>query len=245
MSDHDLDVCAHLVRIAHAFRGRSETRYYLKGVRIEPHPSAGVYIVATCGASMLVLHDPEGRAARPVTVRLRKLVRKSFPKRGLYRLVMTLPTVEEGDLEAVHSASIVRGTNMDKAVTVAVETDAEILGFYPEWRKIVGLMAKALDEQSSFSECHPVAGDNLRRFGKAAVELATLVRGAPFARDTAIRLRSGSGTDDPILVHYDESLRAFGMVARLVTGDEATPPVLPAWAGGWPPDPDFTEEPAS
>lgn len=51
---------ATFVAAASLFVSKEETRYYLNGVCIEPHPEQGVLIVATDGHRMAILHDEEG-----------------------------------------------------------------------------------------------------------------------------------------------------------------------------------------
>ena len=45
---------------AYLFAGTDETRYYLKGVLVEPHPDGGVLLVATDGHRMVAIKDDEG-----------------------------------------------------------------------------------------------------------------------------------------------------------------------------------------
>lgn len=47
------------------FVSTEETRYYLKGVYIHPHPVQGAVLVATNGHIMAILHDPAGIASGP------------------------------------------------------------------------------------------------------------------------------------------------------------------------------------
>ena len=42
------------------FTSREPTRYYLNGIQVEPHPIAGVLLVATDGHKMAVIHDEAG-----------------------------------------------------------------------------------------------------------------------------------------------------------------------------------------
>ena len=50
--------------------GTEETRYYLTGVYVEPHPDGGALMVGTEGRAMLVAHDPDGVAPAPTIVKL-------------------------------------------------------------------------------------------------------------------------------------------------------------------------------
>lgn len=45
---------------AYVFASTEETRYYLNGVLVEPHPDGGVLLVATDGHRMVAIKDDEG-----------------------------------------------------------------------------------------------------------------------------------------------------------------------------------------
>lgn len=45
-----------------------DVRYYLEGIFIEPHPVKGVVLVATDGASLALIHDPDGWVKEPIIV---------------------------------------------------------------------------------------------------------------------------------------------------------------------------------
>ena len=53
-------VNADLFRIAFNFASTEATRYYLNGVLIQKHQAEGVYLVATDGHRMMVIHDATG-----------------------------------------------------------------------------------------------------------------------------------------------------------------------------------------
>tara|TARA_B100001939_G_scaffold342295_1_gene353223 strand:- start:1637 stop:2317 length:681 start_codon:yes stop_codon:yes gene_type:complete len=54
------------------FTEKDSSRPYTEGIYIEPHPSGGVYIVATNGAALSVFYDAEGSADKDVLVSLNK-----------------------------------------------------------------------------------------------------------------------------------------------------------------------------
>jgi hypothetical protein len=53
---------AELFRILLPFTSQDTTRVYLNGVLIQPHPAGGVFMMATDGHRMLVVHDRDGKA---------------------------------------------------------------------------------------------------------------------------------------------------------------------------------------
>ncbi|GEM_PF-1349106 len=50
------------------YAAKNDVRYYLNGVRIEPHPQLGAVIVATNGHRLAAIHDPDGWCEEPIIV---------------------------------------------------------------------------------------------------------------------------------------------------------------------------------
>src|SRR5690606_12660465 len=50
------------------YAAKNDIRYYLNGVRIEPHPQQGAVIVATNGYRLAAIHDPDGWCEEPIIV---------------------------------------------------------------------------------------------------------------------------------------------------------------------------------
>ena len=55
-----INVNAALFAAVRTAMSKEETRYYLRGVFVEPHPYGGVLLVATDGHRLGIAHDPEG-----------------------------------------------------------------------------------------------------------------------------------------------------------------------------------------
>lgn len=53
---------ARYLRMLLPFMGRDPTRYYLKGIKAEPHPKRGILLVATDGHRMGIVHDEAGES---------------------------------------------------------------------------------------------------------------------------------------------------------------------------------------
>lgn len=64
------NVNADLFRAASVVISKEETRYYLNGVCIEPHPAGGVTLTATDGHRLFTAYDREGEASRTYIVKL-------------------------------------------------------------------------------------------------------------------------------------------------------------------------------
>jgi hypothetical protein len=58
----DITVRADYVAAMALFMSTEQTRYYLNGVCIEPHPVSGVTVTATDGHRLATIHDPQGEA---------------------------------------------------------------------------------------------------------------------------------------------------------------------------------------
>ena len=69
MTDH-FDIDADLFLRVRRAVGREETRYYLTGVLIEPHPDKGAWLVATDGRVLLVGRDETAIAPRAAVIEL-------------------------------------------------------------------------------------------------------------------------------------------------------------------------------
>jgi hypothetical protein len=68
-----ISVRAELVRAARHFMAsgeEAELRPDLAGVRFEPSAAGGLTVIAMCETAMIVLHDRDGRCAKPVTLRI-------------------------------------------------------------------------------------------------------------------------------------------------------------------------------
>ena len=108
-----------------------ETRYYLKGVHVEPHPSGtGVIMVATNGHILAALYDPDGYACRKAILTMpwktSELATKRYEEsnRTLY-----IPSLDAG------VGTVKQRCDGDP---VAVAMVAEIKdATFPDWRRIV------------------------------------------------------------------------------------------------------------
>ena len=60
-----------LFAAAAGFQANGDVRYYLGGVAIQPHPDQGVWMVATNGHVLIVLHDQQGHADENMIVRIK------------------------------------------------------------------------------------------------------------------------------------------------------------------------------
>lgn len=122
---------ANLFRIAYACVSKEETRYYLNGVYVEPHPQGGVTLTTTDGHRLLSLYDENGFADESAIIRLDVKLCKS--KRYYSRFI----SIETGS----DSATILEGTgdvyDPDVFAPVATEYKVRIDGTFPDYRRCV------------------------------------------------------------------------------------------------------------
>lgn len=125
-------VDANLFRITYGFTSSDNTRYYLNGVYVEPHPCGGVNLVATDGHRMMVVYDRTGAADSPVIVQLSKeALRACKPKGTKYARDCRVLTVAPDGLATVYSSA-------DGAeIIVATSKDSLVDGSYPDWRRVL------------------------------------------------------------------------------------------------------------
>lgn len=123
---------ANLFRIAYSCVSKEETRYYLNGVFVEPHPQGGVTMTATDGHKLIHIHDESGFADESAIIRLDTKLCKA--KRGMARVV----TVETGSNEATVSEAFENHVDDRKAHRkVALAVDARIDGSFPDYRRVI------------------------------------------------------------------------------------------------------------
>ncbi len=125
-----LSINAEYVRLAHGFASTEETRFYLMGVQVEPHPSGeGVLIIATDGHVAGIFYDRKGIADKNYLLALDKptlsalKAQRSDGNRG-NRFV----TIKDDRLVITNMAGLEYHIKPN-----AVEID----GTFPDWRRII------------------------------------------------------------------------------------------------------------
>lgn len=143
-------VSADLFRRAMSCVSTEETRYYLNGVHIEPHPEKGAVLVSTDGHRLICLHDPkaiiENRAiVRPNAAILAALKSSARAKnlldgRGALLVVdgqrMAIVAHDPGDDYATGAFDKL-GARLDETVIALQWHSSLIDGTFPNWRRVV------------------------------------------------------------------------------------------------------------
>jgi hypothetical protein len=199
-----ISVRADLFRLAYSAVSTEETRYYLNGVRIEPHPVKGALLVSTDGQRMVCIYDVDATCDEQAIVQL--------PKYAL-ALCATKAKNLDVDRQMLHvsladkSAQLVREVlNKDGLVTKAeplmTAHGVIIDGTYPDWRKVTPQGAM---EPISLSAFNP----------RYMAELAKIGSGLSSAGSTSAMYflrRSGGNDGDPVVVRFSRVEHLFAIL---------------------------------
>lgn len=187
-----INVNALMFRIAAECQSTEETRYYLNGVYVHPHPNEGVVLVATDGHRLIVIHDKAGKCDKPGIVAIDKKVlgNKLFQSDGDDARV----TVDD---EGIASVGVFRG-----------QKTSLIDGTFPDYAAVVRPVlasAKALKyAPASFNQSYVSA------FGKVA---------SMFGHDKSASMRLVSFSEsDPALIRFGSIDHAFGILMPMRAG---------------------------
>lgn len=206
------NVNASLFRIAHMAVSTEETRYYLKGVYIEPYAPGGVTLTATNGHMLLTIHDESGSCDAPVIVSLGKSALTECKT----------PRKEKGDRRltgdaASEPAQIIR-SNMEGSPLelVAVAPQWHVDGTFPDWRRVVPRDASP-GVSAAFDPVY------IRRFADIAEALDANGK-------TAVRI-AGADNASPALVQFEGVPYAVGALMPMRTNfDGLTAPAFAVYS---------------
>ncbi|MBX5131630.1 hypothetical protein HJB80_02845 [Rhizobium lentis] len=190
-------VDANLFRLIWTTVSKEETRYYLNGVFIEPHPEKGALLVATDGHRMLVAHDENGQCEEKIIVKLPKYALqecKHKPVHGSARIL-------EIDHEGTGNAKISQ-INSGEFSDILTVYDVLIDGTFPNWRR-------AVPDMSDEAPGTVGVGFNakyLKEFGALGQEITKTIDGASPA--FIIQKQSGGS---PTIIRWSGVRHIFGV----------------------------------
>lgn len=187
---------ARLFRAAYNCVSTEATRYYLNGVQVERHPVMGIFLVATDGHRMVIIHDVTGTIEGDCQiVRLDKAA---------------LALCKAGKGESKDRVLVVSGANATvedfTGQPVGAAYGVIIDGTFPDWRRIA---RPNVDEIGG-------AGYNpkyLADFGKLADELA---------ERKSVAISVAGPENGPALVRFNGINFAYGIVMPVRMSQEAT-----------------------
>lgn len=123
-------VSADLFRRAAICASKEQTRYYLVGVQVEPCSEGGVLLIATDGARMVCLRDPDGSASGNAIISTDPdLLKAAAGKHAMQVLVEN----NRARVETANDCPLWQGV-----------ANALVDGHFPEWRRVV---PKATEER--------------------------------------------------------------------------------------------------
>lgn len=208
-----IKVDAVLFLAANICRSFEETRYYLNGVFIQPHPEKGVLLTATDGHRLICIHDENGECA---SAKIVNIDAKAIDQKALdsYRKEMAVDKQkEEPKVDIV----------IDEAGIVSVGTYRSIRpcfvdGTYPDWRAVLKpVLAGARDQKYA-----PANFNNryLADFGKVGAVLSP-----DGNKSVALRVVS-FGDGNPALVRFGNMDHVFAILMPVRAG---TSNEFPIW----------------
>lgn len=216
-----IKISADLFRIAYACASTEETRYYLKGVCVQPAiDGVGLLMIATDGHRMIVVRDESATAnnlpaggiivqADAAQLRAFKTSKEARNRGDVLTLTISPPPENGGRIVGtlnceLREGDVARGSIFLQAVD----------GSFPEWTRIIPRPEKQSETPGTFNAA------NLESFAGVALDLAKL-RGDRTASMSLMQQDHRS----PTLVRFGTS-PAFGVLMPLRHEDAQG---VPAW----------------
>jgi len=217
-----ITVSANLFRIVSKVQSTEETRYYLNGVHIEPHPDAGVILVATDGYRMIVAHDPLGCADETAIVKLPRYASQLCGgKLGILKTKVATRRLLHIDADARSAmiediAESPDGSLLEQA-PVATAFNVVLDGTFPDWRRVVPKEV-GKPESSRPTAFNPVY---LKLWGEIGADVAKHYQ----TGSTPLRIALSDG-ESPVVVRWaPETIMGVQMPMR----DDIKGPAIPAF----------------
>lgn len=211
------------------FAAKHDVRYYLNGVRIEPHPTQGVVMVATNGHIMAVMHDPEGWidpecegmiVATPSSRLLTACKKKGSSKETCRQEVNALWISENAGL--VTWGDVNAKPEPFGLGTLASEKIALIDAKYPNWKRVLPEKQRALT-----GGVFPQAQS---QYFETCYEAAKIVYPSHRYLTAPLDIQY-EGDDGKIIVRlgYDELVERFVAIIMPVSVQSRPKQLLPEW----------------
>lgn len=197
---------ANLFRLAFMCTSTEETRYYLKGVFVEPHHTAGVTLTATDGHRLVCIHDETGFADESQIVALPANTLKACkPVKREGRRELRIDG-KEARILSFNCSPEWRDNDDAKSPEAgkpeAIGVDVFIDGTFPDYRLII-------PSQAAWSESSMPGWFN----GQYLSVFADISAGLATGRAGAMRVMS-SEANSPALILFggEEGRKAFGVL---------------------------------
>lgn len=216
-----VSVDANLFRLAYRAVSTEQTRYYLNGVHIAPHPQEGAFLVSTDGHRMIVIHDPKGVAGGAVIVKLPRFALAECKPQKMFGITHRLVVNTELD-----SATVEKITPDNKKVGAEPKVENVLTvhkviidGTFPEWQRVVPSAPEnpARSQPTAFNPAY------LRDWSALGMEISKTIGGSG-----ALHIALSDGVS-PVIVRYASADNIFGiqMPLRSKVRGEHLPAFMP------------------
>lgn len=200
-------VDAKLFNACRQVQSTEETRYYLNGVYVQPHPEKGALLVATDGHRMMVAHDQGGVCKKEAICAIDK---EAFSRKAERPEVVTQIEIDGEGIASV-------GTTYRSVKSVFIE------GTYPDWSRVLRPVLELAKKRFYGKPVFDAAAFNGRYLAHLPKIAAILGDGI----DTRPVKLVTFNEHDPALVLYPNFPNVFGVLMPMRAA--SMEPALPAF----------------
>ncbi|MBX3579980.1 MAG: hypothetical protein KF723_22480 [Rhizobiaceae bacterium] len=197
-----IDISARMFYAALVCVSTEETRYYLNGVHVEPHPEKGVVLVATDGLRMIVIHDEAGYAGRKAIIPADKILVEALAR-----------STKEEDARLFID---VKGIIAFPSGNYIAANNTLIDGTYPEWTVVVEPVLAAMKTRKVAHSCFNP------RLITSFVQVATRLKLGDFPSIKIVTTEEGA----PSLILFAKSDSVFGLLMPMRSDIGGTLPIF-------------------
>jgi DNA polymerase III sliding clamp (beta) subunit (PCNA family) len=202
-----IEVSAAYFRAAAECQSNEDTRYYLQGVYIQPHPVKGAILTATDGHRLISIYDEEGTcpAAKIIAIDRREIDARAIAAMKKAKILSPKVCVDDDGIATIGTYRSLKSCVID--------------GTYPDWKAVLKPVLAGCKEgkfmPASFNHTY------LAEFGKISAMLSRS------GEDIAASIRMISFSEsDPTLIRFGSDDVAFAilMPMRATTSNS-----VPSW----------------
>jgi hypothetical protein len=124
---------ASYLRLALTTAAKSDIRYYLMGVCVEPRKEGGAYIVASDGQCLMVIIDEEATCDKEVILSVASGTRSKLPMVGSIGDT-GLAKVSLSEFEGKPALRVTNAKGLDSHLQISAST---VDGKFPDWRRVI------------------------------------------------------------------------------------------------------------
>ena len=209
-----MKITAELFALAYEAVSTEETRYYLNGVFVQPHPIKGAFLVSTDGHRMIVVYDDKAAVTEPAIVSLPKFALQQLQNKKGFKLETKSIAVDiAGKTATVVVEQVDKNGLVVKSNQIVTAHNVIIDGTYPDWQRVcpkgkmeptgvVGLNSKYVASMGKF-------GDKFRAMNRG---------GMYFMKP------EGQNDDGPVMIRWGDIHHIFAVLMPFRTDIELSSP---------------------